>query len=262
MGNFGKRLKDVFGRRPAAAPKGFTLISDLDPQDIFIAGYPKSGNSWFQELIAGVVYGVMPEFSLPALVHELVPDVHFKAFYQRFNTPMFFKTHSLPRPEYKRVVYLLRDGRDAMVSYFHHSSAVGRKPPSLLRMVQDGPELGPCKWHEHVKAWQANPFGASLMTIKYEDLQRDAAGEMMRFCEFARLERDQKFVQEMAQATAFKKMQGKEARERIYVTSDWPKDKLFRRRGKVGSYKDEMPPEALAAFVAEAGETLHDCGYA
>ena len=144
MGNFGKRLKDVFGRRPAAAPKGFTLISDLDPQDIFIAGYPKSGNSWFQELIAGVVYGVMPEFSLPALVHELVPDVHFKAFYQRFNTPMFFKTHSLPRPEYKRVVYLLRDGRDAMVSYFHHSSAVGRKPPSLLRMVQDGPELGPC----------------------------------------------------------------------------------------------------------------------
>jgi len=261
MSSFGKRLKAAFGRGPAAAPKGFTPITEFDPQDIFIAGYPKSGNTWFQELIAAVVYGVRPEFSPPALVQDLVPDVHFKAFYQRYNTPMFFKTHSLPRPEYKRVVYLLRDGRDAMVSYFHYSSAVGKTPLSFLRMVQDGPALGPCKWHEHVQAWQANPFGASLITVKYEDLQRDAAGELMQFCAFAGLERERKLVQEMAEATAFDKMQSKEARQRIYLSSAWPKDKLFRRRGQVGSYKDEMPPEVLAAFLTDAGETLRACGY-
>jgi hypothetical protein len=262
MSSLGKRLKAAFGRGSAAAPKGFTLITEYDPQDIFIASYPKSGVTWFQELISAVVYGVMPEFSLPALVQDLVPDVHFKTFYQRYNTPMFFKTHSLPRPEYKRVVYLLRDGRDAMVSYFHYSSAVGKKSQSFLRMVQDGPELGPCKWHEHVKAWQANPFGVPLITIKYEDLQRDPTGELMRFCEFAGIQRERKCVQEMAEATAFDKMQSKEARQRIYLSSAWSKDKLFRRRGQAGSYKDEMPPEALAAFLADAGGTLHDCGYA
>jgi hypothetical protein len=191
----------------------------------------------------------------------LVPDVHFKAFYQRYNTPMFFKTHSLPHPNYKRVVCLLRDGRDAMVSYYHYSSAIEKKPLDFLQMVRDGPALGPCKWHEHVKAWQANPFGASLITIRYEDLKQDATRELMRFCEFAKIERDPKLVREMAEATVFEKMQSKEARQKIYLADGWPKDKLFRRRGQVGSYKDEMPPEVLAAFLAEAGQTLHACGY-
>jgi hypothetical protein len=261
MRRFRRTLEAVFGRRFAATPKGFTLITEYDPQDIFIAGYPKSGNTWFQELISAVVYGVKPEFGPPALVHDLVPDVHFKAFYQRYNTPMFFKTHHLPQPEYRRVVYLLRDGRDAMVSFFHHSSAVGKEPPSFLRMVQDGPELGPCKWHEHVKAWQANPFGASLITIKYEDLKRDATKELMRLCKFAGIEREREMVQELVEATAFEKMQSREAHERCYLSEYWPKDRLFRRRGQVGSYRDEMPPEVLAAFLAEAGETLQACGY-
>jgi hypothetical protein len=65
----------------------------------------------------------------------------------------------------------------------------------------------------------------------------------------------------MAEATVFEKMQSKEARQKIYLADGWPKDKLFRRRGQVGSYKDEMPPEVLAAFLAEAGQTLHACGY-
>ena len=41
----------------------------------------------------------------------------------------------------------------------------------------------------------------------------------------------------------------------------WPKDKPFVRRGIAGSFKDEMPPEALAQFVAEAGDTLQRFGY-
>lgn len=261
MSSLGKSIKKAIRWSSESAPKGYTLISEFDPQDIFIAGYPKSGNTWFQELVAGIVYGVMPEFSVPSMVQDSVPDVHFSGFYRRYSTPMYFKTHHLPRPEYKRAVYLLRDGRDAMVSFFHYSNAVEKGRQTFVQMVQDGPYLAPCKWHEHVKAWQTNPFGASLITIKYEDLRRDATAELMRFCEFAGIERDRSFVQSIAEATAFDKMQSKEARQKLYTTNSWPKDKLFRRRGQVASYKDEMPPEALAAFMAESGETLRACGY-
>ena len=118
---------------PSPVPKGCTPITEFDDLDIFIAGFPKSGNTWFQELILAVVFGVDPAFCPPALSHELVPDVHFKEFYQRYQTPMFFKTHHLPRPEYKRVVHLLRDGRDVMTSYYYYNLALETVPPDFLQ---------------------------------------------------------------------------------------------------------------------------------
>lgn len=243
-------------------PKGCTPITEFHDRDIFVAGYPKSGNTWFQDLVSAVVFGVDPELCPAPLVQDLVPDVHFKSFYQRYQTPMIFKTHHLPRPEYKRVVHLVRDGRDAMTSYFHYNAALEDVPPDFLGMVQDGEKVAPCKWHEHAQAWLANPYSAAMITIRYEDLVENSTREMIRFCDFAGLKRDPAFVKRMATATAFEKMQNKEAREKVYFDPRWPKDKLFRRKGKVGSYKEEMPPEVLQAFMAQSGDTLVQCGYA
>ncbi|MBU6402678.1 MAG: hypothetical protein KGS61_20345, partial [Verrucomicrobia bacterium] len=83
-------------------PEGFVPITHAVAGDIFIVGYPKSGNTWFQDLVAGVVFGVMPEWAPPELVQELVPDVHARPYYRRYATPTFFKSHHLPRPEYRR----------------------------------------------------------------------------------------------------------------------------------------------------------------
>ena len=82
-------------------------ITQFSDMDIFIAGYPKSGNTWLQNLITGIYFGVDPDLAPDTLIQELVPDIHFKKYYRRLKTPMFFKTHYLPRPEYKRVIYLV-----------------------------------------------------------------------------------------------------------------------------------------------------------
>src|SRR5262245_17351431 len=58
-------------------PQGYTPITEFLPDDIFIIGYPRSGHTWFQVLVAGVVYGVDPRFGPLDLVNHLVPDVHF-----------------------------------------------------------------------------------------------------------------------------------------------------------------------------------------
>jgi hypothetical protein len=240
-------------------PKGFTPITQFDERDVFIAGYPKSGNTWMQDLLSAAVYGISPRYCPATLVQELVPDVHYKEVYQRYRTPMFFKTHHLPRPEYKRVIHLLRDGRDVMVSYFHYTAALRDTPPDFLKMVRGG--LFPCRWHEHVEAWLANPYGAAILTVKYEEMKKDPARELRRVCEFAEVERDAAFLDEVARETDFAKMQKKEAREPAHFDSNWSKDKLFRRRGEVGSHRDEMPPEVLREFLAISGDALRRCGY-
>jgi hypothetical protein len=224
-------------------------------------GYPKSGNTWFQELVSAVVYGVMPAYAPLRLCNELVPDVHFRTFYQRFHNPTFFKTHHLPRPEYKRVVYLLRDGRDVMVSYFHFIAAIEQRPPDFLSVVRNGVGLFPCKWHKHVEAWLANPYRAAIVVIRYEDLKKDTAAELGRFCEFVGLQRDPAFIREMARASTFEKMREKERSMGMRINPCWPTDKLFRRRGEVGSFREEMPPEVLDAFMQEAGATLSKLGF-
>ena len=228
-------------------------------EDVFIAGFPRSGNTWFQDLITMTIYGVRPELSPPLLAQTLVPDMHSRTFYQRYSAPMFFKTHHQPRPEFRRVVYLLRDGRDSMVSNFHYGR-VFHPELDFLDMVTRGTELHHGKWHEHVEAWLANPFQAELLVIKFEDLKRDTAGELQRFCDFAGVERDCSLLENVARETVFAKMQ---RREIIHGEGDpeWPKGHLFRRRGIVGSYQDEMPPEILAAFMSEAEPTLRKCGY-
>ena len=227
--------------------------------DIFVVGYPKSGNTWFQNLVAGIVYGVDLERAQDSLIQELVPDVHFKNCYKRHSDIMFFKSHKLPVPEYKRVVYLLRDGRDVMVSYFHHLLALGRNP-DLLKMVRDGEGLDLPKWHFHVQQWFSNPYNTQMIVIKYEDLMKDPIQELTRFCAFVGLPGDASLLREVSAKASFTNMQ---RRERLFGWADtrWPKDKSFVRRGVVGSFKDEMPAEVLAEFLRDAQATLKSCGY-
>ena len=244
-------------------PKVLLLLRNSSAADIFIVGYPKSGNTWFQNLVAGIVHGLDPRLGPNALVHDLVPDIDYSKYYRRYATPMFFKSHALPRPEFRRIVYLLRDGRDAMVSYRHYREAVDRVKYDFLKFVSPETELYPCHWPEHVDAWMQNPYGAELLVIKYEDLLRDPVHELQRFCQFAGVSREAEHLTAIAEAASFSNLRDKEVRTGFgRPDHNLPPGKLFFRRGMVGSHKDEMPPEVLQRFLELAGETLRRHGYA
>jgi hypothetical protein len=238
---------------------GLIPIGETDPNDVFICGYPKSGNTWFQYIVSALVYGADAEFVPDVVVNDLVPDVHFRRYYHRYGRSCFFKTHDLPRVAYRRIVYLMRDGRDAMVSYYHFMAAMSG-PVDFHDMVKNGRGL-PGKWHEHVEAYQANPYGAQMIVIRYEDLKRDTVVQLQRFCNFVGLERSEAQLRHVAETTTFDKMRIKEQRDG-WDTTTWPKDKsFFVRRGAVGSFKDEMPTSVLKAFMDDAERTLASQGY-
>lgn len=240
---------------------GLLPIDRTDPQDVFIVGYPKSGNTWMQSLIAGVVYGLDPACLSYALVDDLVPDVHARSYYRRYRTPMHFKSHSLPEPKYRRVIYLLRDGRDVMVSYYHHLNALhGETDINFAEIVRTGRHLYPGKWHEHVKAWQANPYNAQIVTLKYEELSEDPVGQLSRICEFLSIERPVALLESVSKGSSFGMMREREEKFGLQDRA-WPSDKFFIRRGVVGSHRDEMPGNVLDLFLSDAADTLRACAY-
>jgi Sulfotransferase domain len=243
-----------------ARKRGLPPITETKPADIFIAGYPKSGNTWMQNLVAGVAYNLDPEHLSDSQILNLVPDVHACRHYQRRQTPMYFKTHHLPRPEYRRVIYLLRDGRDVMVSYYHHLRALNGDDVDFSEIVRTGRHLSPSKWHDHVNAWRSNPFGAEILTVRYEDLLENPVSELRRVCEFAGIERSPEVLENVCRQSSFSKMREKEEKTG-WANPKWPDSRFFVRRGEAGSFKDEMPEDVLSVFMAQAGDTLRSCNY-
>ncbi|MBP0000096.1 MAG: sulfotransferase domain-containing protein [Cyanobacteria bacterium SID2] len=236
----------------------------LPDRDVFIVGYPKSGNSWFQNLMAGLVYGVNPAQAPDTIVQDLVPDVHYKRYYRRYSTPMFFKSHFPPQPNYRKVVYLLRDGRDAMVSYYRFLQVLRKRrneSVDFLHMIKTGEGLFQNrKWHTHVEAWLDNPYQSEIIKIRYEDMLERPVEEMERLCQFLDFEASREVLEQVVAGASFQSLRRKE--EQFGLNNPgWPKGEFFNRRGKSGAYKDEMPPEVLAAFMEEAGETLQKMGY-
>lgn len=233
-------------------------IAESQPQDIFICGFPRSGHTWFQNLTAGAVFGFDPEFAHDTLIQDLVPDAQYKSYYKRYGQTAYFKTHLLPDPRIRRVVYLLRDGRDAMTSYYHFLQAL-QGTVDFLNLVQTE-QISPCPWQDHVTAWLDNPYGADQLVVRYEDLHTNPLRELERFCEFAGLSRDQEHLSRVILKAGFGLARKKEQTQG-WENPAWPKDKAFIRRGQIGSYRDEMPDEVQQAFLTRAAPTLARCGY-
>jgi hypothetical protein len=240
---------------------GLLPISELAVEDIFLAAYPKSGITWLQNLIAGLLYGINSEYAPNLLIQTLIPSIPAHSYYKRLQTPMFFKTHEMPRPDFQRVIYLLRDGRDVAVSYHHYLEAVKGTPIDFLDLIRRPARYHKFgSWHEHVEAWLSNPYHAEMLVIRYEELRQEPVTVLARICEFTGLERSVSALEAAASSSSFEKMRRREA---LYGmdAAHWPKDQAFIRRGEVGSYRDEMPADVLDAFMTLAQSTLQKVGY-
>lgn len=246
-------------QEPGACSPGFVTMGDFHADDVFIAGFPKSGNTWMQVLVASLMYGLDPELAPDTLIQELVPDVHYKKVFKRFQTPTFFKTHLLPQPEYRRVINIVRDGRDIIASSRYFISVLGGN-------VAEGDtidlptQLGFGAWHDHIEAWHANPFGAVMLVVRYEDLIDDCVGQLERMADFVGVAPSRQRLAAIASATTAERMKARERRVQ-WDNSSWPKDRPFIRQGRKGGFREELTPDQIRRFTARAGRALALCGY-
>lgn len=235
-------------------------MGDFEPADVFIAGYPKSGNTWMQLLVSGIIYGLDPGTTPDTLIQELVPDVHYKRLYKRFLPGMPFKTHHLPRPEYRRVINIVRDGRDVLCSYHHYRKALGM--PFDMDDAIDGAEISPFgKWEHHVDAWLRNPYAAEMLIVRYEDLIDNCTRELARIAGFLGVVREMNDLSKLAAATEIQRMKHREAKFG-WDNKAWPSSKPFVRRGQKNCHVTELTADQVRRFESRAARSLESLGYA
>jgi hypothetical protein len=236
---------------------------------VWVASYPRSGNALtmltlqdvFDEGRIGTV--TASDLKLGEMRHELIPGGTawsvppelrelrggelLDAIRER-PEPFFIKTHRLreasdPAP----ALYIVRDGRDAIVSQAHFVKArdaaayrgftFGRR---VARLTQPGIRAYG-DWSQNVLRWTRRR--APVAILRFEDLLGDPAGVVAHACE----EIDVPLGPAAGQVLSFDYL-----RERVPV--------LF-RRGVVGAWQDEMPTQLEERFWRLHGKQMQALGY-
>ena len=240
--------------------------------DTFIMSYPKSGGSWFYTLIAN---GIQQQPGNPLTMYKaakVIPDINdlnlghqSLDLFNHMDDPRFFFTHtpftSRLKPLLPKVLYVMRDVRDVLVSYYHWQKM--RRPGfdlSLSEMIASD-DFGPCRWDEHVKGWLELNCRIDVHVVRYEDLLTDTAGELGKALEFCGVSRDEKHIQRAVDACQFDRMQKAEERNSDYQKTKIDKAERFVRKGKAGGWKEELDDQALQILIKRYGETMQRYGY-
>ena len=241
---------------------GYLHISEKNETDIFIVAFPKSGITWLQSIIASLQFEINPNYLSFQLVQDLVPDIYDKKYYKRYSNLVFFKSHELPKENYRNVIYLVRDGRDAMVSYSHFNKKLG-SPYDLNEMIFDEKYIYPCAWYDHVQAWIENPYNADIIYIKYEDLLYNPLETLKKICQFTGIERSDEFIKRVIKGNSFENVKNRATKYQGLGHRNWQGEKAkdFFRKGKSGDYINQMNKEMITFFTKKAKKQLDYFNY-
>jgi len=248
-----KWLKDKFEEKVIGSYMSryhFDIKNKFKAEDVFIVGYPKSGNTWMQNIVAGLMFGIDTTYLPDRLTQELVPPVANRKIFKRFLDFTCFKSHELPQKNYKRVILLVRDGRDVMPSYKAMNDKMG-KSWTLDQMINEGLGLYPCKWVDFYKQWTENPYGSEIMVLKYENLRSNTFETLEEICAFLKIEREAELLNRIIEGNSFDKMRAK-AESFGFDNRAWNKGAAFFRKGEVGSYESDFNAKTLKTFEEEA----------
>ena len=140
---------------------------------IWLASFPRSGNTFFRNVLFHV-------YGLESSEYHMEPN---KEVNPKFRDYPIVKTHLLPSQlppdtQSAKSVYLIRDGRDALVSIAHHRKDIVAPGSNYYRnlaeaiIAYNGSFFG--GWSGNVEAWSKK----ADIIIRFEDLIKDPIGEI------------------------------------------------------------------------------------
>lgn len=151
---------------------------------VWLASYPRSGNTLLRSRLLKCFglntyslyddttdIGARPELS--SVVGHVSHGLNKRKFYREAaasKNTYFVKTHDLPWDDGK-AIYVVRDGRSSVVSYYHYNRNFFPGWAVSLRDVV----LGDCmfgSWSDHIEAWAPKTRPKTLL-LRYEDLVHD-----------------------------------------------------------------------------------------
>lgn len=178
--------------RLARAPRSFveramhvaSYWRDLRQDDVMLASFPRSGNTWVSFLIANALLRASgdPREVTFFNIHEFVPEIGAKLRLAEplEGFPRFVKTHDGQSRWFARAVVLTRHPEAVMRSYYAYRLELGHidvdtAPGAFLRH----PDYGVDAWCAHTRSWLRRATrGHAVQMVRFEDVQAQPANEL------------------------------------------------------------------------------------
>ena len=146
---------------------------------VWLASYPRSGNTFLRIILEKIFR--LPTYSLYRIEGQQFLDPSAEPLEQTpvlprewraqcsesEDTPLtLIKTHDAPEDD-RKAIYLVRDGRAAIESYFHYHKRFAFEQPTLTEIIVGACQFG--SWSNHYAAWHPLTRPDTLL-LKYEEL--------------------------------------------------------------------------------------------
>jgi len=244
---------------------------EVFPGDVFLVSYPKSGNTWTRFLVANLVFREKNvDF---ANLNRLTPDpeaLSARAL-KRIPRPRIIKSHQYFDPRYQRVIYIVRDPRDVVLSTYHFDikrQLIDETFPLekyVERFLRGESDHLYGSWAENVASWfYVRGDTPGFLLVTYESLQARGVEELARIAEFLGISPDParlSFVLKQSSADRMRELERKQA-HLWSSTRETRKDKPFVRAAKAGGWRTELPQRCVAQMESAWGKLMKDLGYA
>ncbi len=250
-------------RRPLVRSR---FRSSLRQDDVLLVGYPRSGTTWLAFMLANAIKPDPHEELSLKTFGRYVPDANDLYFWgkgsldelERLPSPRLIRLHAPYDPAFPRVVYVVRDPRDTLVSHYHFLRLT--RPEfalSLPEFVAASEEHWPVEWDEHVTRWLRAPHRARLV-VRYEEMHERPRAALERVLAFCGLSLPEALVAAAVEESRFARMQRAEERGSIWNRS---REEREVRRGEIGGWRDELDEASVRAIERSYGAAMAEVGY-
>lgn len=261
--------------------------------DIVIATYAKSGTTWMQQIVAQLLFDGAEGME----VAEMSPWLDLRVPPKEIKLPLveaqahrrFLKTHlpvdALVFSDKARYIYIGRDGRDVVWSFYnHHANAnaawyealndtpgrvgppIEPPPDSVVQyfnewLDQDGYPFWSL-W-ENVRSWWAIRDLPNVLFVHFANLKADMPGEIRRIAEFIGTPIDESQWEKILHHCSFDYMKANATRSVPLGGAFWDGGaEVFINKGINGRWRDLLSADDVARYEARAEAELgKDCAH-
>ncbi|KAM6934569.1 cytosolic sulfotransferase 3-like [Xenentodon cancila] len=250
------------------------------PDDILIATYPKAGTTWISYILDLLYFGqVSPERQTSLPIYRRVPflEIAFPSLVSGTELadelptrPRLIKTHLpvqfVPKSFWRqncRIVYLARNAKDNMVSFYHFDRMNLMQPEpgdwsSFFQRFMEGNMLFG-SWYDHVNGWwKKKQTYSKLHYMFYEDMIEDIGQEIDKLCSFLGLIPSAEEKRAIIVGAQFDNMKKNEMTNYSTVPLMDFKVSPFMRKGKVGDWKTHFTVAQSEEFDKDYKKKMSD----